>query len=160
MPRRAGSRAVRRCGSHSKRPTLPAHNSTPVQAQLERQLPRMQQPQQQERLEQEEEEEQQEELPLPSQQQQQQHPVAGGAPLAASSGGGSGSVALPHFPPPPAAYLQQMYAQQALTEQLQGFWAQMQQEVEEHSESLPDFKSQALPLARIKKVRRRRRRWD
>lgn len=48
--------------------------------------------------------------------------------------------------------MQQFYAQQQLSEELRKFWAQMAREVEEHSEVLPDFKNQALPLARIKKV--------
>ena len=49
---------------------------------------------------------------------------------------------------------QQLYAQLALGEELRKFWEQATQEVEEHSEVLADFKNQALPLARIKKVRR------
>lgn len=47
---------------------------------------------------------------------------------------------------------QQLYAQLALGEELRKFWEQAMQEVEEHNEVLADFKNQALPLARIKKV--------
>ena len=46
----------------------------------------------------------------------------------------------------------QLYAQLALGEELSKFWEQAMQEVEAHSEVLADFKNQALPLARIKKV--------
>jgi hypothetical protein len=67
-------------------------------------------------------------------------------------GGGGSSGGTPAAPYPPAAYMQQFYAQQQLSEELRKFWAQMAREVEEHSEVLPDFKNQALPLARIKKV--------
>ena len=82
-------------------------------------------------------------------QQQQQS----GAQAQQGSGNGGG---LP--PPlggrytPPAAYVQQYYSQQALAEELAKFWGQMQAEMEDHSEALADFKNQALPLARIKKV--------
>lgn len=84
--------------------------------------------------------------------QQQQQP-SGGPP---GDGGGSAGGGLPFGPGGGGGggggYLQQFQAQQALAEELQKFWEAMKAEVEEHSELLTDFKTQALPLARIKKV--------
>lgn len=64
------------------------------------------------------------------------------------SGGGSGSLPYPSG----GAYMQQLYAQQQLADDLRKFWEEAGREVEEHSDALGDFKNQALPLARIKKV--------
>jgi hypothetical protein len=68
------------------------------------------------------------------------------------AGGGGGSSGGTGLPSPPPAYMQQLYVQQALAEELQKFWLQMSQDVADHSDVLADFKNQALPLARIKKV--------
>lgn len=79
----------------------------------------------------------------------QQQPGGNGLPAGLGAGGSSGG---PAYPPGAAAYVQQFYAQQALADDLTKFWKRMAQEVDEHSDALADFKSQALPLARIKKV--------
>lgn len=94
----------------------------------------------------------------PSRRQAAAQMQASQQPAGGSGGGAPGSGGLPI--PSTSAAMQQIYAQQALQEELGAFWQQMRKEVEEHSDSLADFKTQALPLARIKKacaVGRRRR---
>ena len=79
----------------------------------------------------------------------QQGGGSGGAPAGGAASGGSGAAPLP---PGTGAYMQQLYAQQALADDLRKFWQRCGEEVEEHSEALAEFKAQALPLARIKKA--------
>jgi hypothetical protein len=58
---------------------------------------------------------------------------------------------------PGTTYAQQHFAQNhELQEQLSKFWAEMRDEVDNVGTDPAEFKSQQLPLARIKKVRTRR----
>ncbi|KAL4458356.1 hypothetical protein ABPG75_013221 [Micractinium tetrahymenae] len=74
----------------------------------------------------------------------------GGAPfgLGQQDGAGAGGSGSLQAYAPAQAIAQQL----ALGEELRKFWEQAMQEVEDHSEALGDFKNQALPLARIKKI--------
>lgn len=58
----------------------------------------------------------------------------------------------PHGYSVPPTYLQQFAAAQAQSEQLRRFWAEMIEEAQRTGTDPLEFKTQQLPLARIKKV--------